>query len=98
VVLRLGPVDKLPKRGGGPGFTQDRLHRHKGSGVEIVLELDRQADLSALHDHCQAHAVVVESLQLRPWGLYDFRHVDPDGHYLRLTHGNAAASATSSFA
>jgi lactoylglutathione lyase len=94
VVLGLGPVDKLPKRGSEPGFTQDRLHCDKTGGVEIVLELDRRADPSALHDHCQAHAVVVESLQLWPWGLYDFRLVDPDGYYLRFTDGNAAASAT----
>jgi hypothetical protein len=35
--------------------------------------------------------MISEPLQLRPWGLYDFRLTDPDGYYLRITHGNAAA-------
>jgi catechol 2,3-dioxygenase-like lactoylglutathione lyase family enzyme len=89
VVFGLGPVSKLPVRGHGPGFTQDRLAADKGPGVEIVLEVDDLATLTALHDHCQAHTVVVEALQRRPWGLSDFRLVDPDGYYLRVTHGDA---------
>jgi lactoylglutathione lyase len=28
----------------------------------------------------------VELLCDRPWGLRDFRVVDPDGYYLRITH------------
>jgi lactoylglutathione lyase len=88
VVLGLGPVAKLPERGTGAGFTQQRLAVDKGAGVEIVLELDTVDELIALHD--QARDAVVEPLQLRPWGLRDFRVVDPDGYYLRLTHGNAA--------
>jgi lactoylglutathione lyase len=89
VVLGLGPVAKLPERGDGPGFTRQRLRVDKGAGVEIVLELDSLDELRALHDHCQA--VITEPLQLRPWGLHDFRLADPDGYYLRITHGNAAA-------
>ena len=86
VVLGLGPVAKLPGRGDGPGFTQQRLAGDKGAGVEIVLELDTVADVIALHDHCQARGAVVEGLRTRPWGLQDFRVTDPDGYYLRITH------------
>jgi lactoylglutathione lyase len=91
VVLGLGPVAKLPKRGDGPGFTRERLHRGKGGGVEIVLELDEAAELDTLYDRCRDRGVVVAALQDRPWGLRDFRLTDPDGYYLRVTHGNAAA-------
>ena len=91
VVLGLGPVAKLPERGTGPGFTRQRLAADKGAGVEIVLELDDRDQVLALHEHCRAEATVVEALQLRPWGLWDFRLVDPDGYYLRITHGNAAS-------
>jgi lactoylglutathione lyase len=28
---------------------------------------------------------VFELPQQRPWGLWDFRIVDPDGYYLRVT-------------
>jgi lactoylglutathione lyase len=52
--------------------------------------------LSALHEHCQARGTVLEALELRPWGLRDFRLADPDGYYLRVTHGNAAASPSAS--
>jgi lactoylglutathione lyase len=89
VVLGLGPIAKLPDSGEGPGFTRQRLAGDKGAGVEIVLELDTVEQLVALHERCQAHHAVVEPLRLQPWGLQDFRVVDPDGYYLRLTHGNA---------
>ena len=90
VVLGLGPVAKLPDHD-GPGFSKRRLAVDQGAGVEIVLEVDDVTQLTALHDRCRAGRVVVDALQRRPWGLSDFRVVDPDGYYLRLTHGNAAA-------
>ncbi len=94
VVLGLGPVAKLPEQADGPGFTRQRLRIDKGAGVEIVLEVDGVQELSALYEHCQAHSTVVEPLQRRPWGLQDFRLVDPDGYYLRVTHGDAAQAGT----
>lgn len=92
VVLGLGPVAKLPQTGDGPGFTRQRLAVDRGAGVEIVLELDHIDDLERLYRTCQARGVVAEALRHQPWGLQDFRLVDPDGYYLRITHGNAAAS------
>ena len=74
----------------GPGFSRQRLARGKGAGVEIVLELDAVEQVIALHDTCRARGVVAEALRTRPWGLQDFRIVDPDGYYLRITHGDAA--------
>jgi lactoylglutathione lyase len=94
VVLGLGPVAKLPEQTEGRGFTRQRLAGDKGAGVEIVLELDGVDELEALYERCRRWAVVSESLELRPWGLYDFRLTDPDGYYLRITHGNAAAQST----
>ena len=64
----------------------------RGAGVEIVLELDEVAEVSALYDHCAARVAGVEALRLRPWGLYDFRLRDPDGYYIRVTHGDADAA------
>jgi lactoylglutathione lyase len=96
VVLGLGPVAKLPDHGDGPGFTRQRLRGGKGAGVEIVLELDDADQVSALYERCRSHGALVEPLQLRPWGLRDFRLSDPDGYYLRVTHGNAAASESAS--
>ena len=54
-----------------------------GLGVEIVLEVE---DLTALYAHVQAQAWPIASpLQRQAWGQVDFRLVDPDGYYLRLT-------------
>lgn len=82
VVLGLAPVTALPDFA-GPGFTQARLARDRGAGVEIVLEVD---DLPAAAARVAAAGhPVTEPPQRRPWGLTDFRLVDPDGYYLRVT-------------
>jgi catechol 2,3-dioxygenase-like lactoylglutathione lyase family enzyme len=94
VVLGLGPVAKLPVTGSGPGHTQDRVLADAGAGVEIVLELDRPADVDEAAAHCAAVGVaLVEPLVDRPWGLRDFRVADPDGYYIRVTHGDAGRDA-----
>jgi catechol 2,3-dioxygenase-like lactoylglutathione lyase family enzyme len=90
VVLGLGPVAKLPEQTEGNGFTRQRLKGDKGAGVEIVLELDGLDEVRALYEHCQSRTAISEELRLRSWGLHDFRLADPDGYYLRITHGNSA--------
>jgi catechol 2,3-dioxygenase-like lactoylglutathione lyase family enzyme len=83
-ILGLGPVAKLPAGTDGPGFTRDRLAGIRGAGVEIVLEV---ADVEAAFATAQrAQARIVEPPRDRPWGLRDFRVLDPDGYYLRITH------------
>jgi catechol 2,3-dioxygenase-like lactoylglutathione lyase family enzyme len=91
VGLGLGLVAKLPEHTEGQGFTRQRLAGDKGAGVGIVLELDGLDELRALYQRCRQWAVISEQLRLRSWGLHDFRLTDPDGYYLRITHGNAAA-------
>jgi predicted enzyme related to lactoylglutathione lyase len=61
----------------------DPSARHPPTGIEVVLEVD---DLQAEHDRVVAHGWPIEEpLQDRPWGLADFRILDPGGHYLRIT-------------
>ncbi len=61
----------------------DSKARALPAGVEIVLEVD---DLTAFHDQVKAAGYPLEQdLQLRPWGLTDFRVHDPAGYYLRIT-------------
>ena len=83
-ILGLGAIAKLPVDADGPGFTQARLTGVRGAGVEIVLEV-QDVD-AALEDVTRAGGRVVEPLRDRPWGLRDFRLIDPDGYYLRVTH------------
>jgi lactoylglutathione lyase len=52
-------------------------------GVELVLEVD---DIAAERDRVVAAGwPLEEDLQDRPWGLTDFRILDPAGYYLRIT-------------
>jgi catechol 2,3-dioxygenase-like lactoylglutathione lyase family enzyme len=79
--LGIGPVAKLPEKGGY--FGRDISFHRRGLGAEIVLEVD---DVEEWHARVGAsgHAIL-ESLQDRPWGLRDFRIADPNGYYLRIT-------------
>jgi predicted enzyme related to lactoylglutathione lyase len=58
----------------------------RGLGVEIVLQA---ADVDRAYRHAAATAPacggVTEPIGERPWGRRDFRVIDPDGYYLRLT-------------
>jgi catechol 2,3-dioxygenase-like lactoylglutathione lyase family enzyme len=52
-------------------------------GVELVLEVD---DLEAEHARIVAAGWPLhDELCDRPWGLRDFRLLDPDGYYWRIT-------------
>jgi predicted enzyme related to lactoylglutathione lyase len=52
-------------------------------GIELVLEV---ADLDTEHDRIlTAGWPLTEEITERPWGLRDFRLLDPDGHYWRVT-------------
>jgi lactoylglutathione lyase len=83
VTLGLGRQAELPESGDGPGFTQERLARETGAGVEIVLETP---DLDALYERVRRSGYPLAApMQDRPWGLRDFRVADPDGYYLRIT-------------
>jgi catechol 2,3-dioxygenase-like lactoylglutathione lyase family enzyme len=52
-------------------------------GVELVLEVD---DLDAERERIAAAGwPLTDELTERPWGLRDFRLLDPDGYYWRIT-------------
>ena len=62
----------------------DLSARRPPTGIELVLEVD---DVVAEHARVVALGWPVEEpLQQRPWGLTDFRVLDPGGHYLRITN------------
>lgn len=53
------------------------------TGVELVLEVDDLDEEYALVT--AARWPLTEDLAGRPWGLRDFRLVDPSGYYWRIT-------------
>jgi lactoylglutathione lyase len=79
VAVRRGEVRLGAVRAWEPGPE----HRLPPQGVEIVLEVD---DVVGERDRiATAGWPLVEDLVVRPWGLTDFRLLDPDGHFLRIT-------------
>jgi len=73
--VHLGAVNRPP--------TAEPEVRQPPTGVELVLEVD---DLDAEHGRISTTGwPMTEDLTLRPWGLRDFRLLDPDGYYWRIT-------------
>jgi lactoylglutathione lyase len=61
----------------------DPAARHPPTGVELVIEVE---DLDADRARVAAHGwPVAEDITDRPWELRDFRVLDPDGYYWRLS-------------
>jgi lactoylglutathione lyase len=78
-VVGLGAAAKLP-----PDHPLALFDDHPaGRGVELVVEV---ADVAAAHEHAVASgAELASALERRPWGLVDFRLIDPDGYHVRVT-------------
>lgn len=54
-----------------------------GLGVEIVLEVE---NVHEVYNNVLAAGYPIQAeLNRRPWGMVDFRIIDPDGYYLRIT-------------
>ena len=62
--------------------SRNRADERLGRGVEIVLSVD---DVQAAFEVAQKGCLTISDLATRPWGLRDFRVVDPDGYYIRVS-------------
>lgn len=98
-VLRFG-VDR-DERAHSPGYVamsrdavsvgaaqrEDITHlagRRPPAGTELVLEVDDvEAEMASVE---RSGWSLEEGLTDRPWGLADFRLLDPAGYYLRITN------------
>lgn len=54
----------------------------RGVGLEIVVQVE---NVRSYYKQVQEKIEIIEPLHTRPWGLEDFRFVDPYGFYLRVT-------------
>ncbi len=80
VSMRRGAVQVGAARRAG---SDARTARLPPAGTELVLEVD---DVAGERDRVVAAGWPLEQdLQDRPWGLTDFRIIDPAGYYLRVT-------------
>jgi len=65
----------------------DRGPRRPPTGVELVLEVE---SLNAERKRVVVSGwPVVEEITDRPWGLADFRLLDPSGYYWRITEASS---------
>jgi lactoylglutathione lyase len=88
VSLRRGAVQVGAAKRADPG---ERAARLPPVGVELVLEVD---DVAGERDRVvTAGWPLDEDLQDRPWGLTDFRILDPAGYFLRVTSRAVSPSA-----
>ncbi|MFB2562190.1 VOC family protein [Rhizobium sp. IMFF44] len=53
-----------------------------GLGIEIVLSVE---DVEGFYNVAKGGDHLISELAFQPWGLRDFRIVDPDGYYIRVT-------------
>lgn len=82
VVLGLGEMKKLPESHPLKVSHQQQI----GLGVEIVLEVE---NVKEIYEKVVAIGYSIQTeLTKRPWGLEDFRIIDPDGYYIRITSSN----------
>jgi catechol 2,3-dioxygenase-like lactoylglutathione lyase family enzyme len=79
VRIDLQPVEHLrPDHPVRPGAGE-----RVGLGIEIVLEVE---DVVAARDRVVTGGwPLASALRERPWGATDFRVLDPDGRYVRIT-------------
>jgi catechol 2,3-dioxygenase-like lactoylglutathione lyase family enzyme len=62
--------------------TRPAAGERTGKGVEVVLVTD---SLQEVYDHVRASGWPIPTpLTEQPWGMTDFRIVDPDGIYIRM--------------
>jgi uncharacterized glyoxalase superfamily protein PhnB len=55
-------------------------------GMWLHLDVEAASEVDALHDSWRERgADIVEPPSLRPWGMYEMRVRDPDGHVLRVS-------------
>jgi len=54
----------------------------RGFGIEIVIQVE---DVCSYYERVKDKIEIFEPLCMRPWGLEDFRLIDPFGFYLRVT-------------
>ncbi len=84
-VVKIG-VQHLANLPADHHFSPSRLAGPRGVGLEIVVEVDN-VDLAYAKaaPHAEPCGGSVEPLEDQPWGLRDFRLIDPDGYYVRVT-------------
>lgn len=61
------------------------LDAERGLGVELCFYVD-DSDLDACYERVVRECrTPIEPLVMQPWGSRDFRVIDPDGYYVRIS-------------
>lgn len=82
--LSTQPSSTYPSAASSP--SQRAQFRKWPLGAELVLDIGTLEELHAERSKILASGWPLETdLKLQEWGLWDFRLVDPDGYYWRIT-------------
>ncbi|WP_077296904.1 VOC family protein [Virgibacillus pantothenticus] len=65
-------------------FMRNNTQSQLGIGVEIILETDHVETLFKNMQYKNPQSIE-SKLKTQPWGMTDFRIIDPDGYYIRVT-------------
>jgi lactoylglutathione lyase len=64
-------------------YFKEIKNARKGIGVEIIFVVP---DVQSYYQRiCEMQIEVESELKQQEWGMTDFRLIDPDGYYLRIT-------------
>ncbi|HET8990151.1 MAG TPA: VOC family protein [Acidimicrobiales bacterium] len=67
-------------------FSPAHLAGPRGVGLEVVIEVDDvDRAYARASPEAERHGGRIEPIGERPWGARDFRLIDPDGFYVRVT-------------
>jgi uncharacterized glyoxalase superfamily protein PhnB len=72
----------------GRGLVQIMLSQQSqgAPGMWLHLDVDSAEQIDAFYKDWSANGVVIEERpSIRPWGMYEMRVRDPDGHTLRVS-------------
>ncbi|KAH8808641.1 Glyoxalase/Bleomycin resistance protein/Dihydroxybiphenyl dioxygenase [Xylogone sp. PMI_703] len=80
------------ENGSSESLKEKESYRRPKKGVEIVFEVD---DLKQERDNIVGKGWELEAdIKTQSWGLTDFRLVDPDGYYIRITTHSIGGKGT----
>jgi lactoylglutathione lyase len=84
VIVALDRFDRIP----ASHHLKRSPNAPRGIGVEFCLYVE-EAELESWYERARRESSLpVEPLQRRSWGARDFRVVDPDGYYIRISGPN----------
>lgn len=79
VRLSINTISSLPE---DHYYMPEIKNQRLGVGAEIIFIVD---NLDSVYDLAKSKYSIKEEIKIQSWGSKDFRIIDPDGYYIRIT-------------